>query len=234
MIDFHSHILPQVDDGSESVTQSLEMLKLCAEQGIDTIIATPHFYRRNESVKSFIERRNVAFLALEVAASGEGLQGLPKILLGAEVHFYEGINYHEEIDKLVIEGSHCLLLEMPFERWNRRIFKEVYSLSNRFRIVIAHVEEYLRYQNEKRDFYELIEMGAILQVNTSGFRKLGRRRIVLDLLKMGNGFVLGTDCHNMAERIPDFSKACEVITEKLGRERLGQIDLLGRSLLADD
>ena len=231
MIDFHSHILPQVDDGSESVTQSLEMLKFCAEQGIDTIIATPHFYRRNESVKSFIERRNAAFQALKAAASGGDF---PKILLGAEVHFYEGINNHEEIDKLAIEGSHCLLLEMPFEKWNRRVFKEVYSLSNRFRIVIAHAEEYLRYQNEKRDFYELIEMGAILQVNTSGFRKLGRRRIALDLLKIGNGLVLGTDCHNMAERIPDFRKACEVITEKLGRDSLEQIDRLARLLLADE
>ena len=56
IIDFHSHILPGVDDGSQSVQESLAMLKMEAEQGIQHVIATPHFYPKHDSPEHFLER----------------------------------------------------------------------------------------------------------------------------------------------------------------------------------
>ena len=50
MIDWHSHVLPQMDDGSKSAEESLAMLKMQSEQGVDTVIATPHFYANDESL----------------------------------------------------------------------------------------------------------------------------------------------------------------------------------------
>ena len=56
--DWHSHILPNVDDGSRDVAESLKLLEMLAEQGVGKVIATPHFIADNESVSAFIKRRN--------------------------------------------------------------------------------------------------------------------------------------------------------------------------------
>ena len=64
LTDFHSHILPEVDDGSRSVRQSLEMLRLEGEQGIRRVVATPHFYARQDTPERFLRRRERAWNAL--------------------------------------------------------------------------------------------------------------------------------------------------------------------------
>jgi protein-tyrosine phosphatase len=61
VLDFHSHILPEVDDGSQSVDESILMINALAEQGIDRIVATPHFYANDESVSEFLVRRQKAY-----------------------------------------------------------------------------------------------------------------------------------------------------------------------------
>ena len=74
LIDFHSHVLPGIDDGSKSVEESIVMLRMAAEQGIRHVIATPHFYARNHSPEEFLEKRNTAEAVLrEEMAKYEGL-----------------------------------------------------------------------------------------------------------------------------------------------------------------
>ena len=233
MIDFHSHILPKLDDGSGSAGQSLDMLRACESQNIDTIVASPHFYRDRETVDSFIERRGAAFQELQRQIP-EGNTS-PRIVLAAEVGFSAGISYDSEIEKLCIGKSRCLMLEMPFEKWERRIFHEVRSLllTSGVTVIIAHVERYFRYQNKKRDLYNLIDMGAILQLDTNIFGSRAGRRTAFNLLKIGDYFVLGTDCHNMDDRSPDFGAACEVITAKLGIDKLNHMNALSESLISD-
>lgn len=64
MIDFHSHILPGIDDGSASVEESLKLLEMLAEQGVKTVVATPHFYPDRTSVSDFLRRRDAAYQRL--------------------------------------------------------------------------------------------------------------------------------------------------------------------------
>ena len=220
-----------MDDGSKDIQQSLDMLHACADQNIDLVIATPHFYGEKESVNRFLERRNTSFIGLNHAIAQE--KGLPMILLGSEVSFYDGISRTDEIDRLCAGKSRCLLLEMPFEKWNRRILSEVYSLMlvKRLDVIIAHIERYLPYGNTERELRDLIEMGAIFQINTSSFRKYHSRKCVLNLLKTGDFFVLGTDCHNTSDRRPDFSGAQRAIAAKFGQEKLRKIDALSKSLI---
>ena len=99
MIDFHTHILPGVDDGSKNVEESLLMLDSMKNQGVKTVIATPHFYANDESVESFLSRRNEAFSSLK-----KSLADGPEIILGAEVRYYDGISRLEDLKKLRIEG----------------------------------------------------------------------------------------------------------------------------------
>ena len=85
IIDFHSHILPGMDDGSKSVEMSVEMLNREAEQGIRKVIATPHFYPWSEHPEQFLARRDTAAAKLRKAM--EMRNHLPEVIMGAEVNF---------------------------------------------------------------------------------------------------------------------------------------------------
>ena len=83
MIDWHTHILPEMDDGSQDVAESISMINMLVSQGINTVIATPHFYANDETVDSFLERRKKALELL----MAELPEGPPEIKLGAEVRY---------------------------------------------------------------------------------------------------------------------------------------------------
>ena len=80
VVDFHSHILPRIDDGSQSVEESLSMLRLAAEQGIREIVLTPHFYPRYETPEQFLQKRELAEAQLREAMAEH--TDLPELLVG--------------------------------------------------------------------------------------------------------------------------------------------------------
>ena len=82
MIDIHSHILPGIDDGSQSVEESHALLALLREQGVETVVATPHFYADRNDPENFLRRRKEALARLD-----HGETEMPRILLGAEVAY---------------------------------------------------------------------------------------------------------------------------------------------------
>ena len=166
MIDWHSHILPAMDDGSRDVEESLEMLAQLSEQGVDTVVATPHFFANDESVQRFLERRAKSY---EELAERIG-EGLPRIVLGAEVKYYPGISQMEHLKDLRIEGTKLILLEMPFSKWTEYTVRELVTLatSGDSRIILAHMERYLPFQSA-RVWERLYAGGLIMQVNASFF-----------------------------------------------------------------
>lgn len=84
MIDYHCHILPRVDDGAASLRESLAMLRASYRQGVDVMVSTCHFYPDEEDPKTFLARRNAAYLRLKEAMELEP-EPFPLIVLGAEV-----------------------------------------------------------------------------------------------------------------------------------------------------
>lgn len=228
MIDWHSHILPAMDDGSKDVAESISMLGMQTSQGVGTVIATPHFYANDETVASFIERRAKAFEALKEQLGENG----PHILLGAEVRYYQGISRLEGLKDLTIKGSKLLLLEMPMSVWTETMVRELVELSgkNSVRIVLAHVERYIKLQ-KSAVWNRLLESGIMMQVNASFFTSLASRRKAITLLQDGVVQFLGSDCHNLTTRPPVLGQAAEVIRKKLGNGFLDQMQEYGYSLL---
>ena len=108
--DFHSHILPGIDDGSRTVEESIAMLRAEAEQGIKRVVATPHFYPQQDSPESFLRKREIAESALREAMAE--YDDLPELIVGAEVYFFRGICDSEEINTLTFGKNRCILLEM--------------------------------------------------------------------------------------------------------------------------
>ncbi len=228
MIDFHSHILPGMDDGSQSIEESCAMIRMQAEQGIKTAIATPHFYANSESVESFLARREEAFESLRKHLP----ENAPEIRLGAEVRFYQGISRLKELEKLRIQNSKLLLLEMPMMRWDESTLRELTELSSRSRIevVLAHVERYLPLQD--LDILEKIrQRGVLMQVNANFFLSLRTRRRALSLLKKGYLQFVGSDCHDLKLRPPKIGKAFAVIQKKCGETFYSQMSEYGFSML---
>ena len=228
MIDWHSHVLPALDDGSRSVDESLALLKMLSEQGVDTVIATPHFYADRESLSSFLERREGSYKILRDALA----EGMPRILLGAEVSYYSGISRLEGLSRLCIEGTDILLLEMPFLKWTESVVREVELMltSTSYTVVLAHIERYFDMRNGEA-IERLLSRGALAQSNAGFFCRKGTRRLALKLLRSGTVSLIGSDTHSVEQRPPRIDEACEIIEKKLGNEYIEKINRLGYSLL---
>jgi protein-tyrosine phosphatase len=229
VIDWHSHILPAMDDGSRDTAESISLLNMQVSQGISTVIATPHFYANDETVASFLERRKQALGLLK----SELPEGAPEIRLGAEVKYYQGISRMEDLKDLRIEGSKLLLLEMPMSHWTEYMVRELIELSGKssIKIVLAHVERYFHLQKQAV-WDRLFENGILAQVNASFFHSFATKRKAIALLQEGSIQLIGSDCHGVTSRPPQIDKAFEVIRKKLGDEYLNQMNEYGYSLLA--
>jgi protein-tyrosine phosphatase len=229
VIDWHSHILPAMDDGSRDTAESISLLNMQVSQGISTVIATPHFYANDETVASFLERRKQAMELLK----SELPEGAPEIRLGAEVKYYQGISRMEDLKDLRIEGSKLLLLEMPMSHWTEYMVRELIELSGKssIKIVLAHVERYFHLQKQAV-WDRLFENGILAQVNASFFHSFATKRKAIALLQEGSIQLIGSDCHGVTSRPPQIDKAFEVIRKKLGDEYLNQMNEYGYSLLA--
>lgn len=213
MVDFHSHILPEMDDGAQSVEESLEMLRMLKSQGVNTVCLTPHYLAMDESPDEFLSRREESYQKLKSAIDESG-EEFPKLLLGAEVFYYPGICKMEELRKLTLQGTDLLLLEMPSSRWSEYTLKEIGELNNNtgILIVIAHIERYLDLQ-KKGTLERLFESGIATQVNASFFISKRTRRKALKMFKLSHIGFIGTDCHNIKYRPPRMDEALQIIRD---------------------
>ena len=229
-IDFHTHVLPQIDDGSRGVDESLRMLTISKEYGVERIVATPHFYPSRERPESFFKRRDDAVTMLAEAVKENG-ETLPTVCIGAEVAFFDGISGCRFIEQLCVEGTNTILVEMPMDKWSQSTFTDFMRIRDRgLTPVIAHAERCLPMQSVaiKR---LLFDENIVLQVNSEVFLKLGARRFAASLLREGYPIVLGSDCHDLGKRAPDLGKAVEVISKKLGEKALVDMTGLAEKLL---
>lgn len=217
MIDFHSHILPNVDDGSRSVVESVKLLEMLSQQGAKTVCATPHFMATEQEPESFFEKRQASYEALLPELNSS----LPSVRLGAEVLYYSGISRMSELSRFCIEGTKLLLLEMPFHSWNEYVVKEVLELScsGEFQVMLAHIERYLPYQSEGI-WKKFLEYDVVMQSNASFFLGFRTKRKALKMLREGKTHLLGSDCHNITSRQPELGAARAVIAKKLGEDFL--------------
>lgn len=215
MTDFHSHILPSMDDGSRSVDESAEMLNELSCQGISRVIATPHFYANDESVFDFLGRRREAFEKLSAVLTAD----MPEVLLGAEVRYYDGISRLAEIKSLCIQGTDLFLLEMPEKRWTEYTLRELEDIScaGRVTLVLAHVDRCMEYQRADT-MLRLHGSGVMMQLNAEYFNGFFSRRKAVSMIENGMVQFVGSDCHNMTDRKPEIGRAYKTIKNRLGSD----------------
>ncbi len=203
MYDFHSHILPCLDDGAKDVTITEMLLNETSEMGIDGIVATPHFYATDCKPEDFLNKRATAVKGL-LSVYDEAKH--PKLYLGAEVAYFYGIGSAKELYKLAIDGTNLILVEMPFVSWNDQILTEIQNIQDKLKLrpVIAHMERYLRFQS-KKIFRKVMDAGFDMQFNAEFLADSSNRKMINKLLACDSISLIGSDCHNITSRPQNLS-----------------------------
>lgn len=221
--DFHTHILPGVDDGSRSVEESAALLRLEAEQGIRRVVATPHFYANQDSPDRFIRRREAAWSKLRGIT--EGQPELPELILGAEVYYFPGMSECEVLQELTVGKTGYMLLEMPCSPWTESMFREIEAIQRKQGLtpVIAHIDRYISPFRSYGIPERLEELPVLIQANASFFLNRFSSGMAIRMLRQGRIHLLGSDCHDLNRRKPNLASALTGIEKRLGETALSRI-----------
>ena len=211
MVDFHSHILPGIDDGSEDVEMSLAMLSESKRQGVDIIFATPHFYADEDDPESFLYNRNESFELLKEELDDS--VDYPEIILGAEILYFPGMSVAEELRELRMGDTPYLLIEPPLMPWSDMMLDEIAETGKNLELipVIAHIDRYMRILRDNSLIDRARERDILIQVNTGYFLRRESFRQAVQDLKSGRIHFLGSDCHGVEERVQNMGVAAEEI-----------------------
>lgn len=231
VIDFHSHVLPGIDDGSDSLEESIALLRMEAEQGITHVVATPHFYPQHDNPERFLRRRKEAELRLREEMVKH--DGLPELSIGAEVYFFSGISESDIVNQLTIDEKRCILLEMPQSPWTDRMYREMENIRSRQGLIpiVAHVDRYISPFRTHGIPARLEQLPVLVQANASFFLRGSNRSMAIRMLKNHQIHLLGSDCHSVDVRPPRLGEAVEQIRSRLGEEALDRIAHYQHSVL---
>ena len=214
MIDIHSHILPEIDDGAKNSAESIELLREMKRQGITKVVATPHFYIQEQSIDSFLKTRQKSYESL--MSKIDASEGLPEIILGAEVYFSPMLK-NIDVAPLCIENTDYFILEMPYQNITNDLRRQINNYINGSEKIpiLAHIERYERFTSLE-NIEEMLSYGVLAQINTSSLDTMKGRRVITELINRGFVNVLGSDTHNLTSRKTNFDYAKKFFDRKFG------------------
>ncbi|WP_297426920.1 CpsB/CapC family capsule biosynthesis tyrosine phosphatase [Clostridium sp.] len=215
IVDIHSHILPNIDDGSKSMEMTLEMLRNAEEKGTKEIVATPHYLldygeATISEVKSLVDEVNLA-------AEKEGIN--IKIYNGQEVYFNENIiNNFLEGNIGTINDSRYMLIEFSMHEIDKNVFDVIYELQIRNIVpIIAHPERYKPIREKVTFINDFIEAGFLFQMNAGSIEgKFGEsvRKTAKIFLENNIYNFIGSDAHDIDNRTTGLQKAINILNRE--------------------
>lgn len=219
MIDLHCHILPGIDDGAETVDDSAAMAKVALEDGVRTIVATPHGVEWAYTGDEVETRTRVADLGLELAARGLELEVLP----GLEVFITPDTPAHHAQGRVyTMNGSRYMLVEFPLSVFPSYVEQILFELQLRQLVpVIAHPERNSTIAADPQRLLRLVERGMLVQVTAGsilGIFGARTRETAESLLTRRLAHVIASDAHSAGGRAPVLSAAMRRASELIGEE----------------
>lgn len=195
--DVHCHILPGVDHGSQSMEQSLEMLRAEAEMGINRVILTSHVTAI--TFENTRETLTDAFMKLKDAVTDEGMD--MELFLSAEYRMDEYFDKEYAADHLIPMPGNHILLENSFQQELMNLDDLLFDMQVKgYRTILAHPERYTYYSRRRKRYEQLHNAGAKFQVNILSFTGyFGEEARDSALWFAHNGMIdyLGSDMHNV-------------------------------------
>ena len=231
-VDVHSHVLHRMDDGPEHLETSLSLLEEELRQNVATVIATPHFKDFDQSIDAFVDRRARRIEEIRRAAQEKGIL-IPDIRAGAEVQLSCNIAEVDGIEKLAIEGTRYILIEMPYTMWYDWMFDVLYAMiaDKKLVPVMAHIE---RYGNVSRKMMEkLAGMEVYFQINADFLTDKRCRGMIGKLVRQKLVHFMGSDVHNMSDRSIRLQAGYRYLAKKYSDEFAQYLNVNGQLLLDD-
>ncbi len=220
MIDIHTHLLPSIDDGPETIEESIELCKIAANDGIKKIVATPHskdgvYVAKSDKILEAVDALNLKLKENQIDI---------EILPGSEVHIHAGLVESVRSGEVLTinNGGKFILFELPFVFIPPGTDKFVFNLkANGIVPIIAHAERIAAFQQKPELVGQLVKIGALVQVNAPGLTGRagpGDKKCVELLLKNRWVHFIASDVHSLTGRPPVLSKAVECAARIVGEE----------------
>lgn len=195
--DMHSHLIPGIDDGSQSLEQSIEIIRAFKNLGYQKIITTPHImcdYYKNtpEIILSGLEKLRAELTRLNISIEIEA---------AAEYNLDDGLEKIIDDKQLLTFSNNHVLFELPFMQEPQNFQEIVFKLQTQgYKPILAHPERYSYWHKNFEKYEELKAKGILLQVNLLSLtghyspevKKIAERMVDADLVDL-----VGTDCHKI-------------------------------------
>ena len=217
--DIHCHIVPGVDDGATDIEETGKLLRMEYEQGVRTIIATPHF--RFRMFETSAEKVKEQFKLVEKAAAE----------VASDLHVYLGCEFHTNMEMIsmlrenkvmTLAGSRYVLTEFSHNSEENYIRERLSTLlSGGYKPIVAHIERYEATRTSMDFVEELVDMGVCMQINAdsiTGKDGFFTKRYCNRVMKQDLLHFVGSDFHNSTKRISRIGEAYRVVTAKFGQD----------------
>ena len=218
MIDLHTHVLPGIDDGPATISESLDILASSLESGVRALAATPHV-RDDYPTTAAVMEELVATLRMEAKANAIALD----IMTGGEIALDRlALTPRAELRRFGLAGnSRYLLIEFPYYGWPPDLAEQLAGLrSAGFTAVLAHPERNAEVQAGPGRLEPLVNSGALVQLTSASLTgKLGRhcQKAALGLLELGLAHMVASDVHTPGGRAGLAAVFEEISDEPLAR-----------------
>lgn len=232
-IDIHNHIIPYIDDGSDSMNTTLDMLRIASEEGIGKIIATPHFiYGDINNTAQYIPGAGAEAAA---AASDRGIE----MLFGSEVFMCPEVGALVEDGTVCrLNGSRYILVELPMLSIPAYTTEVLFKLQLAGYVpIIAHPERNKVFQSHQDQLFKLVERGILAQVNATSITKLyGKevQKVAMKFIECGLVHFVSSDAHTNRGRAPRLVKAYDIIASEFGRDSADRLFIKNAQQVVDN
>jgi len=217
MIDFHSHILPYIDDGAKSFDMSLEMMRISNDDDVKYICATPHYIAGEYEVnkEAYEEKIN----GLRYLCEKNNI--CTNIVSGLEIYINPDLAQLYEDGRIWgINDSRYLLIELPMEQFPLYTEEVFYELRLKGATpIIAHPERNIKIMKNPNLLENLIEQGALAQLNAGSLKGLYGKEVKVfaeELVKRNMIHLIGSDAHNSSSRKPNLSSSLKILNSLNG------------------
>lgn len=235
MIDFHSHIIPNVDDGSRSVEETFELLKEAKDAGFGGVISTSHYME--EYYETDVAERNVWIKAISESLGKKDID--LNLYLGNEVYITKNIiNLLETRKATSINNSNYVLFEFPMNSKPMDMYDIIYDmLEYKLIPILAHPERYSFVQKDPNLVYDLIQKGVLMQSNYGSILGMYGEKaeiIVRKLLENNMVHFLGSDVHRSGSVYPKIHNCLREIETIIGEDKLEEISSVNPELVVEN
>lgn len=239
MFDIHYHLIPNVDDGPDTIGCALEMVKISYDQGVRTIVATPHLYHPAEFRGEVDTKRDLhqEFEALRtrIQTSYPELE----IYLGAEVYLSkEDLKHLDQVKITTMNDTRYVLVEFSRDLTFQELEHALQELTGLgYRPILAHAEVYKCFTNQMEDLLKLREQGVLIQCsagNVLDYRKRPEKTRAIEMLRLGLVDIIASNGHNLDANRPDLAKAYTYVAKKYGAEEAERLFVENPKTMLED